>query len=463
MSGIVKSDNNVEYINVFQPLPWQVKPFYSKASVLVLTGSAGGGKSRLACEKVHAFARYYNGATCLLLRKARQSMTNSTVAFYEHAVVGNDPRVKHYSSKLRFEYDNGSHVYYGGMFNEEQAEQIRSIGKGGGLDMVFMEEATEFTETDFNEVAARMRGRAADWTQIILSCNPDHPRHWIKRRLIDSREAEVYYSGALDNPYNPSSYIEFLGRITGVQGLRLRDGLWVVAEGAVYPCWDSSVHIVQDVKIEDHWRRIRSIDFGYTNPFTCQWWAQDEDGVMYLYRQIYGRRKNILEWGELINVLSAGEKIECTICDWDSGQRAVLEDEFGILTWPANKDINRGVQEVEARLRGINAEVVATDWLAHGDDIGYMPEVLQPTLYVLSDSLVQVDDSLRQDSLPVCLEEEIVDYHWPVTKEGKPVREVPVKVNDHAMDAMRYAVMYFADRLEDKVGSTYNPIFRGGR
>ena len=29
------------------------------------------------------------------------------------------------------------------------------------------------------------------------------------------------------------------------------------------------------------------VDFGYTNPFTCQWWAMDHDGRLYLYREIF--------------------------------------------------------------------------------------------------------------------------------------------------------------------------------
>jgi glutaryl-CoA dehydrogenase len=48
-----------------------------------------------------------------------------------------------------------------------------------------MEEANRFTEDDFNEILARLRGTAAPWRQVMLTTNPGAPTHWIKRRLID--------------------------------------------------------------------------------------------------------------------------------------------------------------------------------------------------------------------------------------------------------------------------------------
>lgn len=109
-------------------------PWKDKSPILLLTGSAGGGKSRLAAEKIHAFLLKYPGATGLMLRKNRNSMTNSTVAFVERTVIGADPSVRHVSTKYRFEYRNGSVLTYGGMADDEQREQIRSIGHAGGIE-----------------------------------------------------------------------------------------------------------------------------------------------------------------------------------------------------------------------------------------------------------------------------------------------------------------------------------------
>ena len=229
-----------QVIGVFEPLPWQVDPWRDLSPVLLLTGSAGGGKSRLAAEKVHAFCLRYSGATGLIVRKARSSMTNSTLVFYDRVIVAGDPRVVHRTSLNRFEYKNGSMVAYGGMFDDSQREQVRGVGSDGGVDMVWMEEADQFEERDFNELLGRNRGKAGGFRQIILTNNPNSPLHWIYRRMIKGDEASVYYSRAADNPHNPPDYQDKLGAMTGLDGYRLRDGLWVQASGVVFETWADS-------------------------------------------------------------------------------------------------------------------------------------------------------------------------------------------------------------------------------
>jgi hypothetical protein len=226
------------YLNTFVPLPWQQEPWRDVSPVLLLTGSAGGGKSVLAAEKVHAYMLKYPGSTGLILRKVRATMANSVVLMFKRHVVGNDSRVVHRPSDFRFEYSNGSILAYGGMKDEEQRQHIRSIGQSGGLDIAWMEEATQFTEEDFNELIARMRGNAATWRQIILTTNPDAPGHWINNRLILGGEASVYYSKATDNPYNPGSYMEGMSKMTGVEYQRLVLGKWVIGSGRVLDTWD---------------------------------------------------------------------------------------------------------------------------------------------------------------------------------------------------------------------------------
>ena len=222
-----------EQIATFKPLPWQIAPWRDQRGVLLLTGAAGGGKSRLAAEKLHGFCLRYPNATAMVLRKERTTLTNSTLPMLEREVIGDDPRVKHAITKHRYEYANGSTLVYGGMADEEQRENVRSMS----LDIVWMEEATRFVEPDYNELLARMRGNAANWRQIVLTTNPDAPTHWIKRRLIDGLEAHVYMSAAVDNPYNPEQYAAALDSMTGIQRQRLLEGKWTQAEGVIYDNW----------------------------------------------------------------------------------------------------------------------------------------------------------------------------------------------------------------------------------
>lgn len=445
MIGMATAERpRVKIIAPYEPLPWQIPPWQDKAAVLLLTGSAGGGKSRLAAEKLHGFCKKYPGATALMIRKTRQSMTNSTVLFTERKIIGPDPSVHHFPSKNRFEYDNGSILAYGGMADDEQREQIRSTGQDGSVDIAWMEEATAFTEDDFNEVLARMRGKAAPWAQIILGCNPDAPTHWIARRLIEQGEAHVYYSGAMDNPHNPPAYIEALAKLTGVLGMRLRDGRWIQAEGAVYEEYDQTVHLIDPFTIPKHWRRIRVVDFGFTNPFVCQWWALDGDGRMYLYREIYMSQRTVKQHAEQMKLIehwylpSANgrkdynperEKAEVTVCDHDAEDIATLKENGFSHCREAVKDVSRGIQAVQERLR-----------LA-GDG--------RPRLFICRNALVEMDERMDTAKRPTSTASEFPAYVWPKSQDGRPIKEAPVKENDHGMDALRYAVMYVDRRRGD--------------
>jgi phage terminase large subunit len=265
----------IKPIKVFEPLPWQVEPWMDTSPVVLLTGGAGGGKSLLAAEKLHAFCLRYPGAQALVLRKTAQSLQNSAILMLQRHVIGNDHRVTHHVTNMRFEYDNGSILAYGGMKDDSQREFIRSIGVRGGVDIAWLEEATQFDEEDFNEVISRMRGTAAPWRQVILTTNPEGPGHWINMRLIIGGEASVYYSSAIDNLHNPDSYRQSLSTLTGVQYQRLVKGQWVMGSGLAFDTWsdtfnpksgnDNGGNVTLDAEyIPDAGPVVWTIDDGYS-------------------------------------------------------------------------------------------------------------------------------------------------------------------------------------------------------
>jgi len=422
--------------NVFSPEPWQVAPWKDTSPIILLSGGAGGGKSTVAANKCHGFMMKYPGATGLILRKERASMAGSTILFYLKHVVGNDSRIKFNKSENILRYPNGSLVVFAGMADAEQSERIRSIGQSGGVDFCWMEEATAFVENDFNEILPRMRGTAAPWTQILMSTNPAGPGHWIYKRIIEGKQGVVYYSFANDNSYNPASYRDRLELIQGVKGKQLREGKWIEAEGIFYPEFDLAVHVLNEKYLPPSWRRIRAVDFGYENPFVCQWWAIDPEDNMYMYREIYKTRTLITDHIKQMIELTGNEQIEVTVTDHDTGERALLERE-GIYTTIAYKERAPGFQAVRERLRIQNGK---------------------PKIYFLTDALVEYDQFLASKHRPVSTTSEFSSYVYAKGKEGRPDVDLPIAINDHGMDAMRYAVAHI-DQISQLYGQNKDDVY----
>lgn len=411
-------------IQTFTPKPWQVEPWRDLSPTLLLTGSAGGGKSRMAAEKVHGFCQRYPKAQGLVLRKTRESMQNSTTLFLERVVIGKDPKVLHVPSKSRFEYDNGSILTYGGMANEEQREQIRSVGQEGGVDIAWMEEANAFVEDDYNELLPRMRGKVAPWRQIILTTNPDAPGHWIYVRLIQGGEAKVYYSNAGDNDSNPDDYLAQLEKLTGSLKDRLARGLWVAAEGMYFEEWDPNKHIVDEFDIPADWTRWVAIDWGFADPFCALWFARDpETRRIYVYREIYARGLRETQQAQAILDASKEERISLYCADpsmWNARTEsnrpsiASIYHASGVPIAPAGNSRVSGWQIVRTALSG---------------DV--------PRLQILRG---RAPNLVR--TLPAMV-------HDPLDSEDLADKVNGVKTEDHAVDPFRYGLVAEAQPVQE--------------
>jgi phage terminase large subunit len=317
-------------------------------------------------------------------------------------------------SRKAYTYPNGSTVVVGGL---DRPTRIMSTE----YDLAYVQEAVELTLDEWEALSSRLRRTAMPYRQLLADTNPDAPTHWLKRRcdvgttlLLESRHA--------DNPTVTLEYLATLERLTGPRYQRLRHGRWTQAEGVVYEGYDAALHLVQRRAIPDAWPRFLAVDFGYTNPFVCQWWALDPDGRLWRYREIYHTGRLVEDHARRIRALHAGEPApHAVICDHDADGRATLERHLGWETTPAVKAGTKtlGLQLVAARLRKA------------GDG--------KPRLYLLRDSLDERDPALHAARKPCCTEEEFDSYVWD-TKGGRRTGEEPLKRDDHGLDAARYMV-----------------------
>jgi PBSX family phage terminase large subunit len=387
---------------------------YDKSPELLLSGPAGTGKSRACLEKVHICASKYPGIRCLIVRKTRSSCTESVLVTYEDKVLPESSPIKNGAERVSrhsYHYSNGSTIVVGGM---DKATRIMSTE----YDMIYVPEATELSENDWESLNTMLRNGKMPYQQLIADCNPEAPTHWLNVRCLTGK-TKVYESRHEDNPSVTSDYLSKLDALTGVRYLRLRKGIWAAAEGLVYETYDPQVHLINPFTIPSHWTRIRSIDFGYTNPFVCQWWAFDNDGRAYRYRELYMSKRLVEDHAKQIKLYSGSERITATYADHDAEDRATLE-RHGIRTIAADKAISAGIQEIQSRLK------VQKDGKAR--------------VFLFRDALIERDKELFEAKKPTCTEEEITSYIWLKPANGKLDKDIPVDLDNHGLDAFRYAM-----------------------
>ncbi len=404
-----------------------------KGPEAMLTGPYETGKTFVALGKLHALLCKYSNARALMVRATYKSLVQSAIVTYENKVLPVKPTnpksgIKLYGGERPefYIYPNGSRLVCGGMDN---ADKVLSAE----YDFIYVNQAEEISLDAWEKLTGRATGRAGNtpYTQVFGDCNPGPPTHWIKNRsrlrLFEQRHEHnpnLFNQATGEITEQGKKSLETLDALTGLRYKRGRLGLWVSAEGQVYGDFDPAKHVIKPFPIPEEWARYRSIDFGYTNPFVCQWWAVDHDGRMYLYREIYMTRRTVKMHAQAIRRLSKDERYIATVADHDAEDRATLA-ENGIKTIAAKKEISPGLQAVEERLK------VAGDG--------------KPRLYIFEDCRVEADRELYReypgDTQPTNTEQEFSSYVWPDGKDGKPQKETPVDAYNHGMDAMRYLVM----------------------
>ncbi|WP_261386210.1 phage terminase large subunit [Streptomyces sp. BK340] len=397
-----------------------------------MAGPAGTGKSLAMLQKAFYTSLIVPGCRSLIVRQTHAALTGSTLVTFEQQVAPAalaDGIVRWFGGSPRkppaYQFANGAEILVGGL---DRPEKFLSTE----FSRIYVDEATQISLTALETLITRLRGNSETYRQIVLACNPDHPKHWIKQRCDDGT-MRMIHSLHRDNPLYVNldgsltergiDYMAKLDALTGVRRLRYRDGIWAAAEGLVYEGWSEPVHVVEPFDVPDSWTRWVSIDFGYTNPFVAQLFAEDPDGRLYLIREWVRTRMLVEDHADVIRdrLLKDQPRPRAIITDHDAEDRATLERKLGMGTQAAHKGVSDGIQAFSARLK------------VQGDG--------KARLYVFRDALLERDPEMDAASLPIGLAEEVAGYVWAV-KPGNAggLKEEPVKENDHSMDAARYMV-----------------------
>lgn len=340
----------------------------------------------------------------------------------------------------------GRRIYLAGASNEAAVGKIQGLTLAGA----YVDEATLMPESMWAMLLSRL---SVEGAQLFGSMNPEGPNHWMMRDYLKRPKVWVRHDGTVersddgervalglarfsfrlrDNPSLPEPYLASLeASYSGLWRLRYIEGLWVLAEGAIYDSFDPTPghgHVILPGQLPELLRFVLAIDYGTTNPFVALLLAEGADERLYVTR----------EWR------------------WDSraerSQKTDAQYAAGLLQWLD------GVSQFPGFAAAREPEYVFVDPSA----ASFVTQLWHDGWQGVHGADNAVDDGLREvstllaaDRLKIVagpfatanragtgcdgLIDEKAGYVWDPKAAAKG-EDAPLKVNDHGPDAERYGV-----------------------
>lgn len=387
---------------IWKPQPRQAE-FMSRPEYEVFYGgAAGGGKSdALVCEALRqVHIPHYKG---LILRKTFPQLEDlilKSKQYYPAAF----PKARYNEQRHVWTFPSGAKIYFGSMPNRTSFYDYQ----GKSYSFIGFDELTQFSEEEYTYLISRNRPDGPGLRVYMRATgNPGGIGHgWVKARFITAMPPNVTFeyksqvtdpsgsvievmrtrrfvpSSVFDNKKlleNDPNYLASLASMPEKRRNALLYGDWDSFEGQVFTEWRNNPdgydtqrfsHVITPFDIPREWVRYRAYDFGFSAPFAVLWCAVSPDGVIYLYRELYGctdtpnegirweaeRQAEKVE--EIERVLEPGNRIfgvaDPAIWDESRGRNGIVVEAFakhGIYFEKGKNSRLSGKMQVHNRLR----------------------------------------------------------------------------------------------------------------
>lgn len=295
------------------------------------------------------------------------------------------------------------------------AKDEGAIGNFQGLTMslIYCDEMTLYPESIIDMIDSRL---SLPHSKGYAAMNPSHPKHKLKQWIDKAEEGDSNYYALHfrmeDTPYVAQDYKDRIrDSSTGIFYKRNYLGLWCLAEGAIFDFFDPKIHVcTKPPASAEYW--IASIDYGASNPFACL-----------LIGVSTGR---YTQTGKLMWI----EKEYY----WDHKKREKQK---------TNSELANDIQEF---LEPYDVKHVYIDPSA----ASFKTELRRRNIHVVDanndveDGIRMMTSEMKRGTLFICSEckntiREIEGYVWD-TRASEKGWDEPLKKDDHAIDALRYAI-----------------------
>ena len=374
---------------------------FSRFDALICDGAVRSGKTSIMTYAFIDWAmREFNGRSFAICGKTVGSATkNIIVPFMAMPYVQEHFAMRWRRTDKVLEVRRGGAVNFFEVFGGKD-ESSYALIQGRTLAGVLLDEVTLMPESFVNQALARCSVTGA---KIWFSCNPAGPGHWFFKEWVQGREKHNALRLHFEMTDNPGLSAETLARyetmFSGVFYDRYIRGLWVLAEGLIYPGYANTVK----TKPREYDKYYISMDYGILNPTAMLLWGRC-GGKWYAVREYYhsGRetkdQKTDAQYYDELERLADALPITSVIVDPSAASFITLVEQ-------------------KRRFKVMDADNAVIEGIQH-------------VAQCLSDGTVLINDCCTSTI------KEFGEYCW----DEKATEDRPVKTNDHAMDAVRYFV-----------------------
>lgn len=311
-------------------------------------------------------------------------------------------------NKITISYkDKTNYFYVFGGRDERSQDLIQGITLAG----VLFDEVALMPESFVNQATGRC---SVSGSKFWFNCNPDNPSHWFKKNWIDKASSKklLYLHFTMDDNLSLSEDIKerYRGLYVGVFFKRFILGLWVVAEGAIYDMFDEiqNVYQVLPLRLSSLPELTVAIDYGTTNPLAALL-CIDNDTKLYIEDEYYFNSR----------VEGYQKTDEQYVNDIEKWLERLLGKNFDVC-FVVDPSAASFIQAL--RMRGYRVKEADNEVL---DGIRMVSTLLARRMLLINKKCKN-------------LIREILGYVWD--DSGKVEKEKPLKMNDHAVDALRYFI-----------------------
>jgi phage terminase large subunit len=401
----------MDIYNLYEPHKLQI-PFHdSEAKFRAIISGIGFGKTVAGVNETLRTAFQYPNCTHLICAPTGKILRLSTMPqFWRWCPRDVVKRVHKTDQEITLL--NDAKIIYLSADNERHVDRIRGIEIGS----FYADEAALFSHYFWKVLIGRLRdprgplkgwftttpkGKGWPYWYFIRKMHPD-----TREDLANPQDFEWFGGTTLDNPHTPKEYKDnLLDQYKGKFARQEIYGEVVAFEGAVYSNFDEKVNVID--KIPKGLKTFYvGIDWGFTNPMAALIIGQDSDDRIYVLREYYEKRQTPEHLSGWLTRMKPQFPFEIGYADPSEPGNIHTLNQQGHQIQGADNDVMAGIQDVYAAID------VAKDQ--------------KPRLFIHSSCKNLLD--------------EINEYRYSEIKDGKEEKEQPVKVKDHAVDALRYVV-----------------------